>query len=210
MRRTIASFLCLLMLASVGGSAAAQGGAGAEVVTGAGAYWWRHGPSHGTVYLIDVYQSAGTYDNRTGYRAFFASIPCDVGGRRNRPVDCKFRRADYRRVKVDSFEIDPLLNSAHVVVHDGDRRGEVTWTGRGDYHEPFLWQSAGDFIAPPYFMHVHASAIAFIGRDAKASGDLFGLDLKRGEFLDAGMSDIVFGGASVCLNSPWCWIAEGN
>jgi hypothetical protein len=209
MRRTIAAFLCLLVLAAAGGTAAAQG-AGTEMVRGAGAYWWQHGASEGTLYLIDVYESVGTFDNDPhGYRAFFGAIPCEVG-RRNRPVECKFRRADYQRVKVDSFEIDPLLNSAHVVVHKNGRRGEVTWTGRGDYSEPFIWQSAGDMFAPPYFMHAYAHVMAHTGRDAKATGDLFGLGLTRGQFVDAGMADIVYASAAACLSGPWCWLsAEG-
>ena len=205
MRRTIASVLCLLMLATVGGMTTASANVGGELSRGAGAYWWRHGATHGTLYFFDVYESIGTYGNQPQVdRGFFGSMPCDVG-RRNRPVDCKWRQTSFQRIKVDSFDIDPLMNSAHVIVHDGDRRGELTWTGRGDYHEPFLWQSAGDFLAPPYLMHAYAHVIAYTGRNAKVTGDLFGLDLKRGEVMGAGMANVVSGGVSTCFNGPWCW-----
>jgi hypothetical protein len=205
MRRAIAVSLCLLVLTAAGGSAVAKYNTGAEGVMGAGASWWRHGNTHGTLYFVDVYDSAGTYGNKPrSYRAWYGEIPCDVG-RRDRPVDCNWRKASYHRVKVDSFEIDPLLNTAHVTLHYGDKRGEVTWTGHGDYSDPFFWQSFGEQFAPPYFSHVYASVMAYTGRDAGARGDLFGLDLKRSEFRDAGMADIVYASAGACLSGPFCW-----
>ena len=204
MRRIVASVLCFLVLASAGGAAAAPVDAGGETIMGAGSVWWRHGATKGTIYYLDVYDFVGTYARSPhAVRGYFAKISCEVG-RRNRPDDCDFRHSTYTRVKVDSLEIDPLMNSAHAVVHLGDRRGEVTWTGHGDYNEPFLWESFGQLFAPPYFGHVYANVIAFTGRDAGARGDIFGLDLKRSEFMDAGLADILFASAGACITGPWC------
>jgi hypothetical protein len=204
MRRIAASVLCLLVLAGAGGSASAKTGGGAETARGAGASWWRHGANHGTLYYLDVSERAGTYGNRaTGYRAYFGAMRCDVG-RRNYPVNCNWRRGEHHRLKVDSFEIDPLMQSAHVVVHRGARRGEITWTGRGDYGKPLVAQSISESFYPPHFAQAHASVLAVTGRDARAMGDLFGLDLKRKELGGAGMYDIVYAGASACLLGPWC------
>jgi hypothetical protein len=192
------------MVAAVGGSAAADPNGGAEIVRGAAAAWWRHDGGHGTFYFIDVYDWTGTYTNRpTTLRGYFGAMPCDVG-RHGRPVDCRWRQTEYHRVKVDSFEIDPLMSSAHALVHYGDKRGEVSWTGRGDYHQPFIWQSLGQLFVPPYWAHAYANATVFMGRGARATGDLFGLRLKRSEFRGASMIDLVFAGAGACLTGPWC------
>jgi hypothetical protein len=208
MRRTIAGVLCLLVLTATGGGAAANPSGGAEAVMGASAAWWRHGATHGTLYYLDVYDFAGTWTNRvTAYRGYFVGIPCEVG-KKNRATDCKWRRADVQRVTVDSFEADPLMNSAHAVVHRGNKRGEITWTGRGDYSRPFLWESIGQTFFPPYFGHIYAHVLAMTGRNATARGDLFGLGLKRGEFRGAGLFDMVYASGGACLTGPWCF-AEG-
>lgn len=205
MRRIVAGFVCLLVLGGAVGGAAAKSGGGAEAVRGAGALWWQHGEKTGTLYFLDVYDALGTYSERpASYRAFFGAIPCKVG-RRDRPTGCNWRLTNVRRVRVDSLEIDPLMNSARAVVYSGGKRGVVNWTGRGDYGQPFLWQSVGQFFAPPHFAQAHASVIAYMGRSARARGDLFGLDLKRSEFRGAGMYDIVYANANACLMGPWCW-----
>jgi hypothetical protein len=203
MRRMVASLVAFLLIGGLV-PAAAQTPAGAELVRGAGAMWWRHDGNTGTLYFVDVYEYTGTYfGDPHATRGFFGTMPCEVG-RRNRPADCHFRKAEFRRVKVSSFEIDPLLDSAHAVVRFGDRRGEVTWSGRGDYNPPFMWESVNQFADPPYFAALSASAAVYFGRDASARGDLFGLGLTRKEFLDAGMGNFVFGGAGLCAGGPWC------
>ena len=204
MRRILGGLLSFLLIGGLVPGAAAQTHAGAEVARGASALWWRHNGDTGTLYFLDVYEFTGTDTRPHMLRGFVGTIPCEVG-RRNRPSDCHHRKAEYDRVKVNSFEIDPLLGSAHAVVQKGDRVGEVAWTGRGDFNQPFLWQSVNEFADPPYFAHLSAGVAAFVGRDASARGDLFGLDLKRREFLDAGLVNFLYGGASVCAGGPWCF-----
>jgi hypothetical protein len=204
MRRMLACVLGLLLLASLGQTAAAKTGAEAETARGAGAVWWRHSGSSGTLYYFDVYDFTSTEEDAPQkFGAFLQQVPCEVG-RRGRPDNCDYRAAAFDRVKVDSFEIDPALMSAHALVHLGNRRGEVTWTGQGDYGDPIVFESVNQFLFPPYFVGAGAFAAVIEGRDASARGDLFGLHLTRREFKDAGMATFVYGSARACTGAFFC------
>ena len=160
MRRIVAGLLCFLLVGAWGHAATARTGAGAEALRGAGASWWSHDGESGTLYFLDVYDITGTYRaDPHQARAYFGAVACDVGNR-DRPRNCDWRHADFSRVKVVSFEIDPVMQSAHAVVRLGNRRGEVTWTGQGEYNRPFLWEHASEFADPPHFAQVGAGVIA--------------------------------------------------
>ena len=69
-----------------------------------------------------------------------------------------------------------------------------------------MWQSVNEFADPPYFAYLSAGLAVFLRRDATVRGDVFGLDLKRNELVDAGLANFVYGGAGACAGGPWCHI----
>ena len=205
MRRSLISFLCALLVVPVlGMGASAKTHSGGEVIRIASAHWWRQtDANHGTYYIFEVYESTSSdVDSPHAARAYLWRVPCGV--KRHRPYRCNFRIRNMQRPKVDSVEIDPLFGSAHATVHLGKLRGEIDWTGHGDYWQPMAFEGVSHWGFLPEFYSASASAMVFAGRDARARGDLFGLDLKRDEFRGGAIFDIVWASAGACVGAPWC------
>jgi hypothetical protein len=204
MRRTIACVLGLLLIAAVAPGAAGKTGAHAETAQGAAAGWWRHSGDHGHLYYLDVYQwTSADGDHPQLTRAFFGQIPCGVSDR-GRPAHCDYRSADYDRVKVQRFEIDPLLNSSHAVLRRGKQRAELTWKGYGAYSEPFVWQGAGEYLFPPSYVGVSAFGAVISTREARVKGRVFDFGFSRKELDDSGMVTFTDAGAQACTSSFFC------
>jgi hypothetical protein len=204
MRRTIACVLGLLLLAGIAPGASGKTGVHGSAGRVAFAGWWRHSGDTGHLYYLDVSDWAfADADRPHAMRAYFSSVPCAVN-ERGRPAKCHHDASTFERVKVQSLEIDPVLMSAHAILRRGRQRAELTWTGKGNYNQPFVFQSVSEYLFPPYFVGASAWADVISVRRASVKGKVFDLDFSRKEFGQGALVDFVEGGASACSGSFFC------
>ena len=204
MRRIFVCLLGLLMLPVFGQVAAADVEAGADAIRGASATWWVRHADTGKFYFVDVSSWSSTdADHPGGQRAYFGMIPCTVN-QKGRPAKCDFHRSNYDRVKIESFSFDALMGSAHAVLRRGHSKANLTWTGKGTYSEPFLWQSVSEYMFGPSFAGIFANATLIEARRAPVEGKVFDLGLTRRDRAGSSLATYASGGASACTETFFC------
>jgi hypothetical protein len=204
MRRTIVCLLGLLMLPVFGQSAAADVSGGAEIMRSAYASWWRQSGNTGAYYFIDVYGWASSNPNRpAGQRAYLAKLSCEVNSK-DKPRKCDFRHMEIERLKIKSFSFDPALGSAHAVLRRGHSKANISWTGKGQYSEPFIWQGISEYMFGPSFAGAGANAMLAEGRRASTEGRVFDLGLTRKNRAGGGLADYAIAGAYACTENFFC------
>jgi hypothetical protein len=149
------------------------------------AAWVVPGRGHAEVYIA----SAGKRVNqRTGAIETVAAIghgSCEVIRGRVDP-ECMVM-VKGQKIPEDAFTIDPLLDTAELVLDDGRHQQRVTWSGVGDHQLTPV--RAHRYRAGVVFVNVFAAGGAMVGRSATVRGNLFGDNLKARHATDAYMSE---------------------
>jgi hypothetical protein len=192
------------MLPVLGQAAVADVDAGAEYVYGASAAWWVHHGDSGTYYFVDVYSSYSSGPGRVDRQgAHLGEISCTVNAK-GHPKECDFRHAKFDRVKVVRFSTDLTLGSAHAILRRGSSKADLTWTGKGNYSQPFLFQNVSEYMFGPEFAGVFANATVIEARRAPVEGRVFDLGLTRKDRAGSSLATYVSAGGSACTETFFC------
>ena len=204
MRRTIVCLLGLLMLPVIGQSASADVDGGAEVIHAVSAAWWTHSGDTGTYYFVDVAGWASTdTDHPQRERATLMQFDCTVTSK-GKPHKCDYRNAHFERLRIQDFTFDLLLGSAHAVLRRGGSTANLTWTGKGGYYQPFVWQSVNEYMFGPSFVGAGATAMLIEARNARVEGRVFDLGLTHKESRGGSLADYAIAGAHACTENYFC------
>jgi hypothetical protein len=205
--RILASFVAALLLVLSMGSALAQ--PVFDEVTeyhayrGADVLWVKirgNVETYYGLYLAELFAEPGEAPHK--YVAWFRATACRIPEQEYREGRC-VDEVDHR-VNVVSFEMDPLLMSAHAVLEWKGERSEVTWTGDAETDGRPAGSNSNHSMYVPERTDVFASAWVSVDREAKASGDLFGVQLHEDEVDWGYMTETVWGDQWVCVAMESC------
>ena len=190
-----------LVLASPS-TAAAGPDAEQKVESGAGrsvqATWWEKEGGRIRYHSLSVVElPPDSEDPLIRYRGSLDILECEA-----RYHECDYADEVHRRLKVVSFEMDPLVMSARAVVELDGRRGDLTWTGTGEPGDPV--GSSNYESIDVNRAYVDGSASVSRSREASAEGRVFGSRLAPGEINYAWMSESGYADAWACASLETC------
>jgi hypothetical protein len=140
-------------------------------------------PTRGVFYfafgarLVDSFGAVGTY-------GVVGRGKCNVERGRHFTVTMCYGSGRMKEIPIEDFEFDPAMASARLTVRLQGFDHDIEWTGRGDPGAGWYFGGGGTSVFGG----------AGIGRNARASGEVFGEHLESGRHSFAGLGYGAFGG----------------
>lgn len=115
---------------------------------------------------------------------------------KKRMFRCYFDPSTFVKLRIQEFEFDPSLESAHLSASSRKGKVDVTWTGRGD-RAAYPSEGVHEDYYPPWGGQLYAHAGVSIDRDARLSGKVFGRTFSKSS---SGLYEGIWSATASCLN----------
>lgn len=196
----LTALLVLSLAIPAGAGPSTHVGAGAAQVAVAGWLVPGNGGKPASVYVAVAVHGTHPKDGFGTY-AMVARGPCRmVRHHGHRHLECRIRER-LRKVPLDAFVIDPLLETARLTLKQGRFTHTVSWAGRGDRRtDPILFADA--FVWFPEFIYADAVGMLVVQRQANATARLFGRRFASAKRFGAVLYEAASAGALVYNEGP--------